>query len=396
MKIAPFELERWYVKYEFNVKYNISASCGRETTTAELLAMAGPEATEKYLSLGLDYRQNPGDPLLRAEIARQYANLSPDQIQVTTGASEAIFLLMNVLLEPGDTVIAEAPIYQSLFSVAEAIGANVKKWWLYEENGWQPDLDELSRLIDSRTRMVVINSPHSPTGSVLSRAGQRALVELAEKHGFWLVSDEVYRGIVYHPDDNLPPAADLFERAVSIGDMTKPYGLGGLRVGWIAAHARRVLSACSALRDYTTMCNSAPSEFLATVALRHKEELLGRNLAIARENLAAFEAFVEKHRGILSWVKPRGGFTAFPRYNLLGSGRVAGAVRTTGDTMSSEEFGRRLVEAKNVLLLPGSTFGAEGHFRVGFGQSQEKFNKGLGLFEEFLQDVSKDGGSSPV
>ncbi len=384
MKIAPFELERWYVQYEFNVKYNISASCGRETTTAELLAMAGPEATEKYLSLGLDYTQNPGDPLLRAEIARQYANLAPDQIQVTTGASEAIFLLMNLLLEPGDAVIAEAPIYQSLFSVAEAVGANVKRWWLHEENGWQPDLDELSRLIDSRTRMVVVNSPHSPTGSVLGRGVQRALVELAEKHGFWLVSDEVYRGIVYNPADDLPPTVDLSNRAISIGDMTKPYGLGGLRVGWIAAHDRGVLSACSALRDYTTMCNSAPSEFLATAALQHKEELLARNLTIARENLATLGAFMEKHREILSWVKPRGGFTAFPGFNPPMDGGTLGFGEAAGKVRSSQEFCRRLVEANNVLLLPGSTFGVEGHFRVGFGQTPKAFKTGLELLSGFL------------
>ncbi|MCL4514462.1 MAG: aminotransferase class I/II-fold pyridoxal phosphate-dependent enzyme [Firmicutes bacterium] len=382
MKIAPFELERWYVQYEFNVKYNISASCGRETTTAELLAMAGPEGREKYLNLGLDYTQNPGDPLLRQELSKLYASLSPDQIQETTGASEAIFLLMNHLLEPGDTVIAEAPIYQSLFSVAEAVGAKMKRWQLHEEHGWQPDLDELTRLIDSRAKMVVINSPHSPTGSVLSPEIQRALVELAEKRGFWLISDEVYRGIVYDPQALLPPAVDLSERAISIGDMTKPYGLGGLRVGWIAAHDRSVLEACSSMRDYTTMCNSAPSEFLATVALQHRDEILARNLAIARENMALFASFVEKHRDRLSWVKPRGGFTAFPKYNQDAEGKRS---ETGKNILSSREFCRRLVEAENLLLLPGETFGLDGHFRVGFGQDPRKFAVGLKLFDRFLE-----------
>ncbi|MFZ5900448.1 aminotransferase class I/II-fold pyridoxal phosphate-dependent enzyme [Desulforudis sp. DRI-14] len=230
MKPAPFKLEQWFARYEFAVRLNMAASCALATTVAEILALGGPGAREEYLRLNLDYIPSTGSERLREAVAGWYRRIGAGGVQVTTGASEAIFILMNVLLEPGDIIVVEDPVYQSLYAVAESIGVRVKKWPLRPENRFRPDVDELERLLGPGVRAVVVNHPHNPTGAMLSTEDQRRLVELADRFGFWLVSDEVYRGTVYDERDVLPPAADFGGRAVSIGDMTKPFGLGGLRI----------------------------------------------------------------------------------------------------------------------------------------------------------------------
>lgn len=376
MRIRPFELERWYVEHEFTVKHNISASCAAPTSTGDLLGLAGPGAAERYLGLGLDYIENPGSFALRSQVARWFPGLGTDDIQITTGASEGIFLLLNSLLDPGDSIIVEEPIYQSLHEVARSIGVRIKPWVLREENGFIPDLDDLEALIEPSDKMVAVNHPHSPTGAVLNRPQLRRLGEITARHGLILVSDEVYSGIVYDPDDDLPPAAAVFPHAVSIGDITKAYGLGGLRIGWIAARNRDILTQCSSMRDYTTMCSAAPSEFLAAIALEHRSAILAEKIQIARRNMDVFKQFVTSNADLLSWVPPRGGFTAFPAYRL---------------NVSSRDFCSQLISRNNVLLLPGETFGRDGHFRIGFGKPNREFVSGLSLFAEFLAEVRRNG-----
>lgn len=373
MRLVPFELERWFDQYEFKVELNMAASCVAATTTAELLDLAGPEARRAYLDLSLDYIEAPGTPAYREAVASWYERLSADDIQATTGAAEAIFILMNVLVGPGDRLVVESPNYQSLAEVARAAGAEVLAWPMRPENGWRPDLDELRGLLRrGRVKAVVVNHPHNPTGAMLPRDEQGEVLSLAEAAGARLVSDEVYRGLSYDPADALPPAADLSERAVSLGDMTKPFGLGGLRAGWIATRDRRLLHACGSVRDYTSLCGAAPSEFLAAIALKHRDALLARKMAIARANREAFAALVARHPDRLSWTPPKGGVTAFPAYSA---------------PVDSRTFCRGLVERFSTLLLPGAVYELEGHFRVGFGRRQDGFLEGLRRFEEYLTTV---------
>lgn len=370
MKLPPFDLERWFARYEFEVKNNMCASCASPTTTGELLELAGGEAVSAYLKLGLDYIENPGTARLKQAICRWYHNLTPEHIQVTTGASEAIFILMNTLLAPGDVIIVESPIYQSLYQVALEISAEVRFWPLQESNGFLPDPDELKKLLSPKVKMVVVNHPHSPTGSVISGEIQSALLEMAGQHGFLLVSDEVYRDIVYHPDHNIPSAADLSPFALSLGDMTKPFGLGGLRVGWVASQNRDILNAVSSFRDYTTMCSSAPGEYLAALALENREALLAKKIEIAKINLSLLQQFMEDHADLLAWVPPGGGFSAFPRYKL---------------GLDSYRFCSGLVQQESMLLLPGDAFGVEKHFRIGFGRETGSFKEGLEALHRYMQ-----------
>lgn len=368
MKIDDFALERWFARYEFEVEINLCASCAAETTTSELLSLGGEEARRAYLSLGLDYIPNPGQEKLRRQIANLYRKLDASNIQVTTGASEAIFLLMSAILNAGDAIIVQKPIYQSLYSVARAIGVEVKEWTMALPH-FEWDVAELERLIDKRTRAIVLNSPHSPTGRVLTAEQLQRVVELVERCNLWLISDEVYRGIWHQPEYITEAAADLTARAVSIGDMTKPFGLGGLRVGWLASSQVEILERCSAMRDYTTMCCAAPSEFLAALALEYKDKLLDQKRTIARRNLTKLKQFVSEHSCHLELVSPQGGLTVFPRLRA---------------EISSESFCEGLVQQYSVLLLPGSTFGVEGYVRMGLGLEPALFDEGLERLGRYL------------
>ncbi|MTI79298.1 MAG: aminotransferase class I/II-fold pyridoxal phosphate-dependent enzyme [Firmicutes bacterium] len=372
MRLSPFLLERWFAKYEFEVKYNLCASCASSTNTAELLHLAGENAANEYLHLDLDYTQNPGNPRLRKEISRLYQNQQPEDIQVTIGASEAIYLLMNCLVQPGDNIVVQYPIYQSLFEVASSIGAEVRCWHL-DEN-FNLDLDKLPQLIDEQTKMVVVNYPHSPTGAMISIEQQQRLIQIIEKNDCYLISDEVYAGIVYNPTHELPRAADLSSLAVSIGDLTKPWGLGGLRVGWLASKQPELLEKCSAMRDYTTMCNAAPAEYLSSIAVQYSEEILPQKIELARQNIKTWQQFCEQHPGVFSWIPPKGGFTAFPKIEL---------------DVNVDNFCRKLAEEYSVLLMPGSTFGSDQHIRIGFGNNSTQFEEGLELFSKFINSYRK-------
>ena len=373
-KLKPFALEQWYVQYEFNVSNNLSASCALPTGTKELLSYGGPEAEERYLSLSLDYIPSRGSERLRSAVANLFQNLGSGQILITTGASEAIWLLMNNLLSGGDEVIVVQPVYQSLHEVARHAGAKVVPWPLTFENGYRPDPEELEAIMTPRTKAVVINHPHSPTGSIISQAELERIVSICEQHKVRLISDEVYRNILYNPEDRVSPAADLSPLAVSIGDLTKPFGLGGLRVGWLASRDADLLNRCSLLRDYTTMCCSAPGEFLATLALEHHEELLPKKIALAADNLSTLAGFIRMNSDLLDWVMPRGGFTAFPRYTCQ---------------LDSRSFCKEFLEQEDVLLLPGMVFGVENHFRIGFGRDSASFQAGLQALGRYLNALRR-------
>jgi aspartate/methionine/tyrosine aminotransferase len=354
MKIPPFLLERYFAAHEFNVRYLLCASDCESVSLGELLAL-DPGAAERFARQRLGYTESSGGPGLRQAIAGLYASTGPEQVLVHSGAEEAIFLFMHAALRPGDRLVVQTPCYQSLAEVARSIGCAVETWPLREqEQGWAPDLQELRRLLRRRTRALVINSPHNPTGFQMSLAVFFEVIRLAEERGSLLFSDEVYREAEYREEDRLPAACDVSPSCVSLGVMSKSYGLAGLRIGWLATRNARLLEAVAALKDYTTICSPAPSEFLAELALRHRQRLLRRNLQLIRDNLQVLDAFFARHPERFSWRRPRAGPVAFPR---LRGAEVGG-------------FCDRLREGSGVLLLPGSVFGdRDNHFRIGFGRA---------------------------
>jgi aspartate/methionine/tyrosine aminotransferase len=370
MRIAPFKLERYFAKHEFSASYLLCSSDCESMELRDLLAFESG-TREKLDALWLGYTEPLGNPQLRHAITLLYDHVTADQVLVHTGAEEAIFNFMNVTLAPGDHVVVQAPYYQSLGEVAQSIGAEVSEWRGDSERAWELDLNDLESLLTARTRVVVVNFPHNPTGYLPTLEFIRELSSLSDRHGFIIFSDEVYRGLEHEPSDRLPALADVNERAVSLGVMSKTYGLAGLRIGWIATRENDLFRELAAFKDYTTICNSAPSEFLATLALRNAEAIVQRNLRIIRNNLDRLDHFFGAHEELFDWYRPRAGSIAFP---MLLRGTV-------------DEFCADLVERAGVLLLPGTLYG-EGFnsFRIGFGR--KNLPEALEKLEGYLQASS--------
>lgn len=368
LRFRPFLLERWFATREFRAPHVLCASDCETMSVGELLARA-PGAADELAALRLGYTESTGHPVLRRAIARQYASVNANDVLVHAGAEEAIFTLMHAALAPGDHALVHAPSYQALSEIARGIGCDVTLLETRHEDGWALDPDAVAARIRPRTRLLVINTPHNPTGSHLSREAYEALVALARRHGLLLLSDEVYRGLELDAADRLPPACDVYERAVSLGVMSKSYGLAGLRIGWVATRARDLLARMAAVKDYTTICSAAPSELLATIALGAAEQIVARNRAIIRENLEHADGFLARQAARLEWVRPRAGSVGFPRFV---------------EPVDVEAFCTRALEHAGVLLLPGTVFEPGSHaFRLGLGRSG--FAEGVARLEEFLE-----------
>lgn len=319
-----------------------------------MLDLADEECLTLWRDLKLGYTESTGHPLLRAEIASLYRHITPDETLTFAGAEEAIYILLNVLLGAGDHAVVAWPAYQSLYEVARSTGASVDLLELHESSGWALDLNALQRLLRPTTRLIVVNFPHNPTGTLPDRESFGALIDMARYAGCWLLSDEVYRGLEYDDADRLPAVCDQYEHGISLGVMSKAYALAGLRVGWIVCRNADLLGRLAAFKDYTTICNSAPSEILALAALRARESLLARSRAIVTGNLVYLDRFFSEWSGAFRWVRPRAGSVAFPKLTA---------------NSSIESFAADLVEHEGVLLLPGTLFGHAGnHFRLGFGR----------------------------
>ncbi|MGC1381893.1 MAG: aminotransferase class I/II-fold pyridoxal phosphate-dependent enzyme [Candidatus Baltobacteraceae bacterium] len=371
MKPRPFALERYFAAHEFTTRYLLCSSDPESISIGELLAFE-PGSQERFAALRLGYTDSRGSPALRRAIASLYEHGDDERVLVHSGAQEPIFAFMNAVLEPGDHIVVQFPAYQSHYSIAEAAGAEVTRWNSDLEGEGAPDPDELARLIKPATRAIVLNTPNNPTGFTFERARMDAVVAIARKHGLWLFSDEVYRGSEREAEQ-IPAACDLYERGVSLGAMAKTYGLAGLRIGWISTQDRELLGSIAALKDYLTICNAAPSEFLAELALRHRARLVERIRRIAEANLALLDAFFSRRGELFEWRRPRAGTTAFPRY--LGG--------------SSERFCSRLAQEANVLLLPGVAFDAgDDRVRVGYGRAN--LPEALAALEMFIDRASRE------
>ncbi len=367
MQLSPFKLERYFAKYEFNVKYLLCSSDCESLSVGDLLAFE-PGAEQEFKRYWLGYTESTGAASLRKEICRIYNSIQPEQVLVCNGAEEAIFLFMQATLKRGDHIIVHWPCYQSLIEIARSLDCEVTTWEARAENKWALDLDELKGSLRKNTRAIVINTPHNPTGYLMSKADYLSLNAIAREKDILLFSDEVYRELEYNPGDRLPSACDINPEAVSLGVMSKAYGLAGLRIGWIATKNMPVVAGMSALKDYTTICSSAPSEYLAELALRHREKIAGRNLKIINDNLSLLDVFFVSHVHEFEWVRPKAGPIAFP--HLSG--------------VDIETFCHDLVSKLGVLLLPGTMYDHPGnYFRLGF--ARKNMPEALEKLEKFLE-----------
>ena len=385
MRIEPFFTERFFAAHEFGAPYLLCASDCQPLTVGELLHLAGMPG-DALGELRLGYTESQGAPALRALIAGQYEQVGDDGVIGLSAPEEGIFLTMHALLEPGDRVIVLSPCYDSLANVASHLGCEVIRWSLAEEaeapggpGGWRLDLGDLESHLTSRTKLVVTNFPHNPTGYLPSHDEWRSLVEMVAKAGAWLFSDEMYRGLEYDPEARLSPGCDLYERAITLCGLSKTYGLAGLRVGWLALQDTSMRDRILAWKDYTTICASAPSEALAEIALGIGETLAARNVQIIRDNLSLAEAFFSRWKGVFRWNRPQAGSVA-----LVGLRHG-----------SARAFCQRLLDEQGVLLLPSRGLGfGDGHVRFGFGRLA--FPEALDQLEQTLSAGQEQASAAPA
>ena len=352
-------------RHETHVTYDIAESGIHPLRLADLLAWeeaAGHATLDALLDLRLGYSEARGSDALRSAIAATYIGCDADGVLVTTGAIEANYLLFNVLLDAGDHVIAPYPAYQQLYSVPRAIGCDVSHWEVGPRSGYRYDVDALEHMMRPTTRLIVVNTPHNPTGAMLSPAELRRVYALAESVGATVLGDEAYRWLtVPNGASFAPPMFEHGPLGISVGTVSKPFGLPGLRIGWIAA-PRWVVAACWVARDYISLSPGKLNDAIAQLAFRHRERIVERNTAIIAANLAEADAWVARHAPTLAWTPPRGGLLALLRYNL---------------PLDSLELADVLANDYGVMLAPGSAFGLEDHLRIGIGQDPPVFRAGL-------------------
>lgn len=376
MKVDPFLVEHFMNTYENEAELNLAETCVSPFTLGEFLTFVGREDfLDELKGMKLTYGFIWGSPELRQGIANLYDHMTPENILVASGGIGANFLVFYSLVEPGDTVISFFPAYQQLYSVAESFGAQVKHLRLCYEDGWLPDVSKLVELVDGKTRLIAINNPHNPSGSLLDTHILREICSIAEEAGAYLLCDESYRGLYIKPGDFVPSVVDISDKAIATGSFSKPFSLTGLRLGWIAAD-RQIIEECMAHRDYTTISNSMIDDAIAVLATRYVDPIFERSLKIIRTNHQILSCWIEDEQ-LIEWVPPRAGSIGFLRQNLK---------------MPSKELCLRLLQDKGIFLLPGSCFEMEGFIRIGYGCETEVLEEGLSRLKEFLNSMTRNGG----
>lgn len=367
--LPDFRLETHFAKWEFQARYHLTASDAESLALPELLALASPEDRAGFENMWLGYTETFGAPDLRTAIAGTYADQEAANILCFAGASEGIFAANTVLLDKHTHAIVITPNYQSHetlpLAICEATGVP-----LDPEDNWSLDIDRVAAAIRPNTKLLTMNFPHNPTGAILSRDRFDALIALCRKHGIFILHDEIFNGLGASGTKHLPFVADVYEKGLSLGVMSKSYGLPGLRIGWIAAQDEELLARMERMKHYLSICNSGPSERIALIALKNRDKLLARNCAIIDENIPKWEAFFTRHPDLFDWRRPDGSCMAYPRYK---------------GPEGVETFARRLVEESGVLVLPSSIYRSElgmvprDRFRIGLGRSG--LDKGLAALE---------------
>lgn len=374
--IEPFATELYFEQYEFRCPHLLSASDCETMSIGELLERAGSSLAELG-ALTLGYTEARGIPELRTRVAEAHARVDPTSVIALGAPEEGIYTTMRALLEPGDDVVVLTPCYDSLVNVAAHIGCHVHRFPLQpRERGWSLDLDRLQALLEAkRPRLVVVNFPHNPTGHLPTLDELQALVGLTRDVGAWLFSDEMYRGLELDPAARLPCAADLYERCIVLGGLSKAHGLPGLRAGWLIIADEPLRERVVNWKHYTTICASAPSQWLAAAALRIADELTARSVALVARNLERAAAFFARQADAFEWRPPVAGSVA------LVQTRHADAT----------EHCHRVARDAGVVLLPGSCIGAPPQF-VRFGLGRASFGDGLAAYERYLAEA----GAAPV
>ncbi|MDR3331746.1 MAG: aminotransferase class I/II-fold pyridoxal phosphate-dependent enzyme [Synergistaceae bacterium] len=377
MRIAPFGVEQWMNEWETGAVTNLAETCVDSMTLGELLDIDGSrDSLGSAANLRLSYGDIKGSDELLALIASLYENQSSENVIVMNGGIAANFISMFTLVEPGDEVICMYPTYQQLYSIPESFGADVNLLRLRHEDGFLPDLDRLESMVTKRTKLICVNNPNNPTGSLLREPELRRIADIAGSVGAWVHCDEAYRFMVHAPDEQVPSMVSLYDRAVVSCSLSKCFSLAGLRIGWLVG-PRHFIDEVFSRRDYTTISCGMLDDLFARAAVRNSKKIFARNLAIVRSCAAMLDEWVDGEPKV-DYARPSAGTTAFLRY---------------GCEIGSEDFCRRLFKKDGTFLLPGRCFGNEfdRYLRIGYAYSPDVLNVGLRKLSDFLRDLEREG-----
>lgn len=359
MTFFTFELERWQSTWENRVAYNLSESGVHPLSIAELLELAGGELQD-LAGLRMVYNQSDGTEALRQAIASLYDGATPDQICVTVGSSEANFIACWTLISPGDRVVVLTPTYMQTFGLAQNFGARVVPLPLRPEHGWEPDADDIARIITPDTRLVVVTNPNNPTGQILSDRSRTAILDAVRAAGAWLLADEVYQGA--ERDGNLTPSFwGSHDRLLVVGGLSKAYGLPGLRIGWIVGPPD-FKDAVIRRHDYTVIGPTPASDYLARLALGVRDQILARTRRILNANWPMLERWLDGFDGLFDWTEPACGAICLARYR---------------PDLSALDLVEEIRRRQDILLVPGDHFGLPQHIRFGYGNEREELERAL-------------------
>src|SRR3984885_14062531 len=368
MQLNPFLLDMWLDSYEHEIEFNLASSEGPRWTLNEILSLAGKGQRQRFLNHDLHYSRPAGAEGLRAAIA-EMQGVPDDAVQVVTGASEALPILMWLAAEAGANVVLPRPGYPPFSALPESLRIEARYYAVRKENEFRIDLEEIKRLVDRNTRLILINSPHNPTGATISDAELDRLHEFTSSREIQLVSDEVYHPIYHGPATR---SASRLPHATVIHDFSKAFPLSGVRTGWMIEHDAKRRELYWNARTYFSISNNTAGEMLAEIAMRHRNIVLGKTQETATRNLRQLASFMSEYRDTLGWIPPRGGVTAFP---WLVSGE------------NSRPFCQAAAE-QGILLAPGDCWDAPSHFRLGFAAMTDKFPDALDRLGEFVKSWS--------
>ncbi len=368
MQLKPFLLDTWLDQYEHRIEFNLGASTGPTWTVNDILALADDETLHRFLNHKLVYSRPAGADSLREAIA-EMQDVPVDSVQVMTGSSEALVAMMWLANEPGANVILPLPGFTTFSALPESLGIEIRYYRVRRENQFLIDIDEIKRLADSNTKLILVNCPHNPTGTTISDADMEALHAFTAERGIQLVSDEVYHPI-YH--GRKTTSAARLPHATVIHDLSKAFSIAGVRTGWMIEHDPKRRKQYWTARAYFSICNGTTGEILAEIAIRNRDKVLGRTQEVASRNLTLLDQFMREHRDVLSWIRPQGGMTAFP-WLVTGEDARPFCQAATG---------------RGILLAPGDCFEVPSHFRLGFAAAGAEFSRALDRFGEFVKSWS--------
>jgi aspartate/methionine/tyrosine aminotransferase len=377
MQIDKFKVEDWMNEYEKYCLYDLGNTTVNTLSLNELFEICNVEKTEflnKLSSNILGYGDITGNEELKKHIANLYQTLTANEIVTTIGASGANHLVFYSLIEPDDEVVCVIPTYQQLYSIPKSFGANVSCLKLTNKNNFSIDIDELNSLVTSKTKLICINNPNNPTGALLEKEQLKQIIEIARKNDCYILCDEVYRGLE-HNHKVFPPLqpsiADMYEKGIVTSSMSKTFSLAGVRLGWIATKNKKILSEIISHREYNMISCSILNEAISTLALTNAQKIVTRNQKTILESLEILDNWIKSQKQF-SYVKPKAGTTALIYYDLQ---------------IKSAELCDRLAKEKGVFLTPGSCFGMENCFRIGYCRGINQLKTGLSKIEEFVDEL---------